>query len=254
MGWRRVFGPFKEFGLAAGALYVVDRVLRSVSPRCGLYVYELVVQPLDGKPLLPARMTKNLRFGEIKRGDAELALMLAHDHIKAQRYDNGARCLGVWRRDKLLGYIWLSSGRYAEDEVRCDYELAAPGESVLDFDLYVLPEHRMGIGFMAVWHGASQYLNELGVRYTFSRMTRFNTASRRAHQRMGCRCAARALFLQLGQLELMAATTAPFVAATWSGRVNLLLRPDVLLRLPEAPSDGAARLPSHHQVGDSSRP
>ena len=28
--WRRVVGPFKEFGVIAGALYILDRLLRSL--------------------------------------------------------------------------------------------------------------------------------------------------------------------------------------------------------------------------------
>jgi hypothetical protein len=34
--------------------------------------------------------------------------------------------------------------------VRCTYELADAQRSVFDFDLVVLPKHRMGIGFMAI--------------------------------------------------------------------------------------------------------
>ena len=98
----------------------------------------------------------------------------------------------------------------------------------------------MGVGFMAVWHGANQYLNERGVRYTFSRLTRFNTVSRRSHLRMGCRCAARVVVMKLGRLELMAATTAPFLAATWSGRVNPRLGPDVFSRDETVAAEGIA--------------
>ncbi|MDP1534625.1 MAG: hypothetical protein Q8L92_13715, partial [Rubrivivax sp.] len=169
---RRVLGPFKEFGLVAGVLYLIDRMLRSVSPRLGLFVYELMVQPIASKPMLPANLTKNLRFAEIGRGDPELALMPAREDIKAARFDQGARCLGTYRKDKLIGYIWFSFGHHEEDEVRCDYELTAREQSVFDFDLYVLPEHRMGIAFMAIWHGANEYLHQRGIRYTFSRLTR----------------------------------------------------------------------------------
>jgi len=34
--WRRLSGPFREFGFVAGALYAIDRVLRSCSRNCGL--------------------------------------------------------------------------------------------------------------------------------------------------------------------------------------------------------------------------
>ena len=69
----------------------------------------------------------------------------------------------------------------------------------------------MGIGFVAVWHGANQYLQARGIRYTFSRLTRFNVASRRAHAHLGWKCVGRALFLKAWRVELMLATIAPYV-------------------------------------------
>lgn len=245
---RRVLGPFKEFGFWAGALYAADRALRSLSPRLGLYVYELMVQPISGKPLLPPNLAKNLHFAEISRGDPAVALMPAREEIKAQRFDQGARCLGVYRKDKLIGYLWMSFGRYEEDEVRCTYELTAAGQSVFDFDLYVLPEHRMGIGFMAIWHGANQFLRERGILYTFSRLTRFNVASRRSHAHLGWKKVGQAVFLQLWLLELMVSSVAPYFALTWAPtqRVRMRLAPDVLLaaRPPDAVSTSAGVSPA----------
>ncbi|MDP3085877.1 MAG: GNAT family N-acetyltransferase [Rubrivivax sp.] len=251
---RRVLGPFKEFGLVAGVLYLIDRMLRSVSPRLGLFVYELMVQPIASKPMLPANLTKNLRFAEIGRGDPELALMPAREDIKAARFDQGARCLGTYRKDKLIGYIWFSFGHHEEDEVRCDYELTAREQSVFDFDLYVLPEHRMGIAFMAIWHGANEYLHQRGIRYTFSRLTRFNLASRRSHAHLGWRRVGQAVFLQAWAVELMLADIHPYVALTWSPtqRTRLRLAPDALLAT--APAPGQAARPPTRSAGEQPEP
>lgn len=240
--WRRLVSPFREFGFAAGALYVMDRVLRSLSPRLGLFVYELMVQPITGKPLLPANLARNLTFVEIGRGHPDIGLMPARADIKASRFDQGAVCLGAYRKDKLIGYLWFCSRRYEEDEVRCTYELSEPEHAVFDFDLYVMPEHRMGIGFMAVWHGANAYLHERGIQYTFSRMTRFNVPSRRAHARMGAKCAARAIFVQAWRFEVMLASAFPCVAITWgpSQRTRLRLASDVLGPPPASPLDEAS--------------
>ncbi|MEZ5566595.1 MAG: hypothetical protein R3F24_14295, partial [Gammaproteobacteria bacterium] len=108
--------------------------------------------------------------------------------------------------------------QYVEDEARCIYELAEPEIAVFDFDLYVLPEHRMGIAFLGIWHGASKYLHDRGIRYTCSRMTRFNLASRRAHARLGSMRIGRAIFFQAWQVQLLLATISPFVALTWHPR------------------------------------
>lgn len=212
----RLASPFRQFGFGAGLLYVIDRALQRLSPNWRLYVYEFMAQPITEKPLLSANLAKNLEFRLIERGDPDIASMPAHEDIKQARFDQGAVCLGTYRRGRLIGYIWLCFDAYEEDEVRCTYRLVQPEQSVFDFDLVVLPEHRMGIGFMAVWHGANQYLHERGVRYTFSRLTRFNVASRRAHQHLGWQCVARAVFLQAGRAELMCATRAPFVSLSLS--------------------------------------
>ena len=240
--WRKTLGPFREFGFAAGALYALNLVLRRISPRLGLFVYELMVQPITGRPLLPANLAKNLTFAVIGRGHPDIDLMPARADIKASRFDQGAVCLGAYRKDRLIGYVWFCMRCYEEDEVRCTYELAEPEHSVFDFDLYVLPEHRMGIGFMAIWHGANAYLHERGVRYTFSRMTRFNLPSRRAHARLGAKCAARAVFIQAWRLEVMLASALPCVALTWgtSRRARVRLAPDVLGSLAASPPGDAA--------------
>jgi hypothetical protein len=237
---QRLVAPMKEFGPAAGSLYLLDRLLRSVSPRLGLYVYDLMVQPIGAKPLLPAGLTRSLSFVEICKGDPATALMPAREEIKASRFDQGARCLAVYRKGELIGYCWLCFVRYHEDEVRATFELAWPDVSVFDFDLYVMPEHRMSIAFMATWHGVNAFLHDRGIRYTFSRMTRFNLASRRAHARLGSRRVGRALFLQAWQVEVMVSTLAPFVCLTWSRRVRLRLAPDALEGSAAASAPGTA--------------
>lgn len=225
--WRRALGPFREFGLLPGALYAADRLLRGVSPRLGLQVYELMEQPIDGRPLLPERMAANLEFAEIGPGHSALAQMPARPEIKASRFAQGARCLGVWRKGVLLGYVWWCPGRYEEDEVRCTFELDPADASVFDFDLYVLPEHRLGIAFLAIWHGANRWLHERGVRHSFSRVTLFNLASRRAHARLGGRRLGLALFVQVWGLEVLVSSVRPFAGVSFGapGRMRLRLAP-----------------------------
>ena len=102
--------------------------------------------------------------------------------------------------------------------------------SVFDFDFYLFPEHRMGLAFAALWNGANAFLSRNGIRYTFSRLTRFNVASRRAHQHLGWKLVGRALFLQLGRFEMMLATLAQFVTFSVAAaqRVRLTLGPAAL--------------------------
>lgn len=222
----KLAGVLRDFGPVAGTLYLLDRVLRRLHPRCGLHVYELMLQAVDAKPLLPERIARHITFRVVAEDDPAVQRMPARPEIKRARFASGARCLGVERRGELLGYIWLSFGDYHEDEVRCTYclprDTSGRPEGAFDFDLYVFPEHRMGLGFVAIWHAACAYLHGQGVRGSYSRMTRFNLASRRAHLRLGSKITGRAWFLSVGALELMAATRPPYAALTWgTQRVRL---------------------------------
>ena len=229
---QRLASPFQEFGFVAGSLYLTDRALRSMSPKLGLQVYNFMVQPIGGKPLLPANLSKNLTVQSILEGHPDVAQMPAREEIKAQRFAQGANCLGAYRKGELIGYMWYARGSYREDEVRCDYLLAEPSTSVFDFDFYVMPKYRIGLGFVGLWHVANEVLSGQGVRYTFSRVTIFNVASRRAHDRLGWKRVGSALFLKAWGVEFMLATLAPYVGATFGAqqRIALKLRPDVLAR------------------------
>jgi hypothetical protein len=69
----------------------------------------------------------------------------------------------------------------------------------------------MGAAFVGLWNGANRVLRERAVRYTFSRVTRFNEASRRAHARLGARRVGTGAFLMAWRLQLMLATVPPYV-------------------------------------------
>ena len=126
--------------------------------------------------------------------------------------------------------MWFCNPTYDEDEVRCTYVLGRAKESVFDFDFYIFPEYRMGLAFVGLWNGANEFLSSRNVRYTFSRLTRFNVASRRAHQHLGWKVVGRAIFLKARSIEFMLATLFPFVhmSITKRGRVHLTLQPNAL--------------------------
>ena len=228
---QRFAGPFREFGFFAGLLYAIDRTFIRLFPACRLYFYEIMVQPIPDTALLPPRFSKQLEIREIKQGDAEVNFMPPPPAIKEFRFRQNALCLGAFRKGELIGYIWFCLRSYDEDEVRCTFVLTPADESVFDFDLYLFPEHRMGLGFVGLWNEANKFLHSRGIRYAFSRLTRFNLASRRAHQHLGWKRVGRTIFLQTGPVELMVGTISPYfhVSLAKSSRVRLKLSPDVLL-------------------------
>lgn len=238
--WRalkRLDEPFRSFGPWSGLLYVADRLLRRLSPRLNLNVYEFVMQPVPEKPLLTPRLAANLRFAEVGPDDDAIARMPAPPEVKAARFAQGARCIGMWRKEEFAGFLWFCGNGYVEDEVRCVYSLAEPQTSVFDFDVYVMPQHRKSLAFVGLWHGANQRFREAGVVRSYSRISRFNLASRSAHARMGAQRVGFAVFFVAWGLELMLASVSPYLALTWRGRAP------VRLHLPTAPVGPSAANP-----------
>jgi hypothetical protein len=148
--------------------------------------------------------------------------MPARTDLKEQRFDQGAVCVGAYRNDTLMGYVWFCFQQYVEDEARCVYIL--PAFAAFDFDVYVFPEHRMGRAFAAVWYGATKYLTGIGVGVSFSRVARTNMLSRRSHTRLGARRVGEALFLKLGHLQIMVSTLRPYADVSWTKAPRLMFK------------------------------
>lgn len=220
----RLASPFREFGAFAGLLYILDRLLRRLDKGTGLHVYELMAQPVAGIPVLRPSLLRSIEYRLIAADDPLIAEMPARAEIKEARFAQGAICIGTFRGGRLIAYLWYCSRVYREDEVRCDYVLPTEGGSVFDFDVYVLPEHRMGVAFAALWHGAAAHLRSVGINCSFSRITRFNLASRRSHAHFGARRVGSAFFLVIRRLEIMVATVRPFLGMSYGdGRVRIRL-------------------------------
>jgi len=228
---QKIRGVFRQFGFAVGLLYGVDRFLQRLSSNLRLYAYEFMVQPIHTKPLVPARFTRNFEIREIKRDDPEVDLMPVRPDIKRSRFDQNAVCLGAFQNGQFIAYMWFCFRAYDEDEVRCTYLLTPESQAVFDFDLYIFPQHRLSLAFIGIWNGANQYLSARGIKYTFSRLTRFNVGSRRAHEHLGWKRVGRAIFLQAWSLEVMMATIFPYLHLSLgkANRVRLKLRADPLL-------------------------
>jgi len=230
----KLSSPFREFGLFAGLVYAVGRLLQRVSTHLRLYFYELLVQPIPDEPLLPPKLARTLEIRQLREDDPEIAVMPARPEIKKSRFKQNAICLGAFQHEAFVGHIWFCLHAYEEDEVRCTFVLPEGNQAVFDFDLYLFPEHRMGLGFVGIWNGANEFLRSRGVKFSFSRLTRFNLASRRAHESLGARRVARMFVLQAWQVELMVATVAPYVHLSLgkSNRVQVRLRSNACFSEP----------------------
>src|SRR5271157_3719662 len=222
----KLSSPFKEFGCFAGLIYAVDRILQRLSPNLRLYFYELLVQPIPEGRLLPSRLSKALEMRQIASGAPEIAHMPARPEIKELRFKQSAICLGAFQKNQFIGHIWFCFNAYDEDEVRCTFILPEGNQAVFDFDLFLFPEYRMGLGFVGIWNGANEFLRSRGVKCSFSRLTRFNRASRRAHMQLGARRVGRVFVLRAWPVEFMVATVAPYI------HLSLRKQDRVCLKLP----------------------
>lgn len=225
MSFKRITGPFRELGLWAGFLYSVLYALRPLNPFAALFFYELVEQPVAASSNLPSRHRAAVRWFEVHPGSPEIDLMPPAPMVKQMRFDQGARCIAVYRNDDFIGYVWFCFHQYAEDEVRCTYVLDKPATSAFDFDLYIFPAFRLGRAFATVWDAANEFLRANGVTHTYSRISRFNLASRQAHMRLGARVVGTGLFLHLGPLQLSWSALSRFLPLrlTLTRRVRLHL-------------------------------
>lgn len=236
----RLVAPLREFGAFAGAVYLLDRALSACvsrgTLRCTLRLFDFVVQPVADKPLLSVSMARSYEYFEVRSGDPECAQMPIPAAVVAARYRQGAVCLAARARGEFVGYMWFSFGDFDEDEARTRYCLPGDGASAFDFDLYVLPERRNGLAFAAMWHGANAFLRQRGVRRSFSRVNRFNVATRRAHARLGATGVGSALYLRCGRLEIMAATLPPYLCVS----LGAAAAPRLRLRDPRPGATGAS--------------
>jgi len=227
---QKLSSPFREFGFFAGFVYAIHRLLQRISPSMKLMFHDWMVQPIASEQLLPARFAQRYRTREIGQEDPLIDGMPIRPEVRISRREQRAICLGTFKNEALVGYIWLSSGSYDEDEARCRYVLTPPNESIFDFDLYILPKYRASLGFAAVWNGTNEYLYRRGVRYSYSRLDHYNRASASAHDHLGWKRVGSAVILKLWQIEVMFSSLFPWFFLTFSDeqRPSITLSPDIL--------------------------
>jgi hypothetical protein len=205
-------------GWFTGAMSAVATALRRFCPFFSIAKYYVVAQPVAGARLLPE-----------KRGKSILVLQIDHDHpLIAQlprprdeiirRFAGKARCFLATREDRIIGHLWITQSPYREPVHRCEFVVQPHGRTAWDFDMWIAPEERLGLAFARLWDQCNSYLREQGVTWTCSRVSAFNSASLKAHERLGMRVMHSLFYLGAGPVDLLIADVAPFVALSFSPR------------------------------------
>lgn len=188
-----------------------NRVFDGLRAPCRIYRYYFVAQPVAPSPFLPSRLGRSIDIRILTPSDAVLADLPIDKAVLEYRFNQNAVCFGAFQDKTIIGCLWLCLSKYNEDEVRCCYTLDPENSTAWDFDVYVTPAARGGLAFLRLWDSANAYLREKKVNWSLSRISAFNPDSLRAHQNLGAKRFASAVFLQLGRLQLMVSSLKPFV-------------------------------------------
>ncbi|MEM9386263.1 MAG: GNAT family N-acetyltransferase [Pseudomonadota bacterium] len=215
---RRLTSTFSRFGAFNGCLYLFARLAKGttgghISLRRYLF-FAQAVPPQD-----PKAQKRRARFAPIRSALPDDPLVEQFPRcatVLETRWREGSHCLAADHEGQFLGYIWLHFGAYVEDEVRCRFVPTPGDKAAWDYDVYVIPERRLGLGFVCLWDAANEYLRERGYEWSVSRVSAFNTPSIRSHERMGAKALGSAIFLTVFGMQMMFSSKAPYLHVSFS--------------------------------------
>jgi len=190
------------FGVGPALLYDADRLCERLGLPVRVVRYAIVAQPVPDAPLLPPRRGRSIAVTAVDPLDPVLTTLELAPAVLAFRSRQQPVCLLARKDGVAIGCLWLNFQAYDEDEVRCRYELVPPGRTAWDYGVYLLPEHRTGLGFARLWDEANALLRSRGIAWSLSRISPFNLASITAHRRLGAVTLGHATFVRLGSGRL----------------------------------------------------
>lgn len=215
-----MFGKLKnllrELGPVGTLCYLVYRLCAKTGGRVALHSYLFVAQAVPSDALLPAKRGRSIRVTRLDPVDQRLLSLPLQKHVLHYRATQKAVCFAAFKGEELIGCLWVCLTPYEEDEVRCRYHPEPAGRASWDFDVFLKPDHRSGLGFARLWDTANAFLREQGIFVSWSRISAFNPASIASHARLGARVMSRATFLRIGPCQLMIASAAPYLHLSWS--------------------------------------
>lgn len=198
--WKKFKQLHKELGTALMLDYLGRRTLAAVG--IGFHRYHLVVQPVAAKAWVPERHRARFDIREVDESSYRTEWFPRPAEAVRQRFSQGAHCWVAFKDDKPVGCQWLLPGPYVEDEVRCRFLPVPQGRVAWDFDVYVIPELRLGRLFLLLWDTSNAWMRAQGIDCSASRIDTLNLQSIRSHQSMGARIIGNAWFVDLAGLQL----------------------------------------------------
>lgn len=216
---QQIQDPISTLGIINGTLYLIGRLMGKTSTdRCGLLKYYFMAQPIRriDAALLGSRTDIVIR--RIFPDDPLLRAFARPAFVLEDRYHQGATCFVATKEDELVGYIWIILDRYAEDEVRCIYRTLPERKVAWDFDVYINPKYRLGRTFIRLWDAVGAFLTEQHYQASISRISAFNQQSLKSHARMGAVLLGSAVFIRLGNVQIMFSGLNPYIHLSFGRR------------------------------------
>jgi GNAT superfamily N-acetyltransferase len=198
----RIRSACVEYGAGNALLLGLQRLLACVAPAAILERQWLVAQPVPAEPAAAPRRGASILVRELQAGDPALDAFTRLPGEVGDRFAQGAVCLGAFRGQELLGWLWFTRGDFRDYTQPLEFLL--PGSrSSWDFDVYVRPEARLTAAFARLWQAAFERLRAAGISRSISAISAFNPASLTAHQRLGSRPIGSFTLLKLGRVILV---------------------------------------------------
>jgi hypothetical protein len=230
--FNKLTNALRELGPAGTLCYVAYRVCAKTGGWAALHRYLIVAQPIPDRSLLPPNRGRSIMVRQVNHTDPALHSLPLQASVLNYRSSQGAICFAAFKGQEIIGCLWLCLSPYEEDEVRCRYHPLPPGQASWDFDVYLKPEYRNGLGFARLWDEANQFLRACGVAFSWSRISAFNPDSIAAHKRLGATIMGSATFFRLGRCQIMVASMPPYFHLS-SSRTKM---PDLCLSRSLRPS------------------
>lgn len=221
----RLGGVFKQFGTINGSYYLLGKLIQRLSGGSARLVrYYIVGQPIPEKYAPVCKPSTTDCVSEMVSPEQIRAVSPRPFEVIESRVARQHTCLLATNKGEFSGFMWFATGYYDEDEVHCRYVIAEPMSGVWDYDVFVEQRYRLGRTFARLWDAANLRLSERGIKWSFSRISAFNSQSLGSHGRMGFEKLATLTFVSFGQWQLMLSSCSPFVNVCWKGKFRPTVR------------------------------
>ncbi len=209
LNWFKI--SYAQIGFSGTIYYLADIILRKIKIG-SVYPYCFLSQPLSspGKKL---RLSKGYAVRKIQPGDPRL-LEILPPAVCDYRFEQKAVCIGAFKEETLTALLWFTTDIYHEDEVRADF--IPPSDACWDFGVHIEPEYRMTRAFSNLWGASTVIMNDMGYEKSLSRISAFNPISLHAHTRMGAKLIAKAIFINIGPVQISFSNAKPLLYISFS--------------------------------------